>query len=184
MSGSSGRKKFLNPVVLAEATSQIGALSRAEDVKIALVGGFALQLYGSDRLTGDIDFAADERVRALPRGPALSFGGEQTEAPNGVPVDWIIRSDDYAELFSDAVQKAARMKGVPVPVARPEHLAAMKMVAKRARDEADLEFLIASGVADPTKTRRVVKKFLGPYAANEFDRMAEEVMWKASRGRL
>jgi hypothetical protein len=180
----SGRKKFLDPALLAEAVGQVGALAKAEGVRVALIGGFALQLYGSDRLTGDVDFAAEESVRALPRGTALSFGGEQTEAPNGVPVDIVVRHDDYAPLYADAVEKATRVRGVPVLVARPEHLAAMKMVASRVRDDADLEFLIASGTVDPTKARRIIRKYLGPYAADEFDRVVEVVAWKTSRGRV
>ena len=38
------------------------------------------------------------------------------------------------------------------------------------------EFIETFGNLDPDK--------FGPYAANEFDRVAEEVMWKASKGRL
>jgi hypothetical protein len=184
MTSPRDRKKFLDPALLAEAVGQVGALAKAEGVRIVLIGGFALQLFGSDRLTGDVDFAAEERVRSLPRGKALSFGGEQTEAPNGVPVDVVLRSDDYAGLYEEAVTRATRVQGVPVPVARPEHLAAMKMVAGRARDMVDLEFLVASGTADPARARRVIRKHLGPYAADEFDRVVEEIAWKASRGRL
>jgi hypothetical protein len=76
------------------------------------------------------------------------------------------------------------MSGVPVPVVRPEHLVAMKMVAGRARDTADLEFLIGSGTADPVKSRKVVKKFLGLFAAKEFDRLVDEIAWKKSRGEI
>jgi hypothetical protein len=47
-------------------------------VRIALLGGFALQQYGSDRLTGDIDIAAPEVLDGLPAGKALTFGGVQT----------------------------------------------------------------------------------------------------------
>lgn len=184
MSGRSSGKKFLDPALLMEAVEQVGALAKAEGVRVALIGGFALQLYGSNRLTGDVDFAAEERVRALPPGPALSFGGEQTEAPNGVPVDVVIRDDDYAGLYEEAVAKAVRVKGVTVPVVRPEYLAAMKMVAGRGRDATDLEFLIASGTVRPERTRKIVKKHLGPYAAGEFDRIVDEVEWKASRGRV
>jgi hypothetical protein len=184
MTSSRDRKKFFGPTLLAEAVNQVGALAKAEGVRVALIGGFALQLFDSDRATGDVDFAAKERVRALPRGKALSFGGEQTVAPNGVPVHVVLRSDDYAGLYEEALIQATRVQGVQVPVARPEHLAAMKMVARRAKDIADLEFLVASGTADPARARPVIRSHLGPYAADEFDRVVEEIAWKASRGRL
>lgn len=180
---SPSRHRFLSPDLLVEAVGEVAALARREGVRIALIGGFALQLHGSDRLTGDIDIAADARLRALPRGKALSFGGEATQAPNGVPVDWVLRDDDFAPLYDEAVARAVRVRGVPALVARPEHLVAMKMVAGRTRDTADLEFLLGAGVADPSKARTVVKKHLGPYAARELDRLAEEIAWKTSRGR-
>lgn len=181
---SSGPKKFLAPEVLAEAVAQVAELAKRERVSILLIGGFAMQHYGSDRLTGDVDFAATDRLDALPRGPALSFGGEQTHAPNGVPVDLVLRNDEFASLYEEAIARGVKPRGMPVPIVRPEHLAAMKMVAGRSRDTLDLEFLVASHAVAPTKARKVILKHLGPYAAREFDRFVEEVAWKASKGRL
>lgn len=181
---SKGQKKFLDPALLGEAVEQIGALARRERIRVVLIGGFALQLYGSDRLTGDVDFAATERIDALPHGKPLSFGGEQTEAPNGVPVDLVLRDDDYASLYEEAIERAKKMPGIAVPVVCPEHLTAMKMVAGRGRDEADLAFLIVSEIVNPTKARRVIRQHLGPYAAGEFDRLVDEVRWRASRGEV
>lgn len=182
---SSGqKKKFLDPALLGEAVDQVGALARRERVRVVLIGGFALQLYGSDRLTGDVDFAAAQRIDALPRGEPLSFGGEQTHAPNGVPVDLVLRQDDYAGLYEEAIERATKIPGVAVPVVRPEYLAAMKMVAGRGRDEADLAFLIVSEIVNPSKARRVIRQHLGPYAAGEFDQLVDEVRWRASRGEV
>jgi len=183
MTGSS-RRRFLAPEVLGEAVAEIAAIAKHEHVHAALIGGFAMQLYGSDRLTGDIDIAATERLQELPRGKRLSFGGEQTRAPNGVPVDLVLRSDDYAALYDEAIEKAGKLKGVFFPVARPEHLAAMKMVAGRTRDLSDLEFLITSGTVDVRKAKDVIRRHLGVYAAGEFGLLVEEVRWKASRGRV
>jgi hypothetical protein len=182
MTGKS--KRFLDPALLAEALAQVAELAEREGVRIALLGGFALQHYGSDRLTGDIDVVAEERVRGLPPGTALSFGGEQTEAPNGVPVDVVLRDDEYAGLYQEALEHATRVEGMPAPLVRPEHLAAMKMVAARDRDMLDLDFLIASSVVDAKKARAIIKKHLGPYGAQEFDRIVDEVAWKVSRGKV
>lgn len=181
---TSAQKKMLSPEVLEQATAELAGLAKQEGVRIALIGGFALQQYGSQRLTGDVDVVAERRIEALPRGPALSFGGEQTQSPNGVPVDMVLRDDDFASLYDDALARAKRRRGLPVPLVGPEHLAAMKMVAGRGRDMTDLEFLITSGALDRKKARKVIREHLGAYAAKEFERIVEEAEWKASRGRV
>jgi hypothetical protein len=179
----SGRSKFLAPEVLDEAAEQVAEIAEREQVAVALCGGYALQYFGSPRLTGDIDVVADRTISGLPAGPELSFGGEKTTAPNGTPVDLIVRDDDFAELYESALEEAKQPQDVPMPVVSPEYIFAMKMVAGRARDFADIEWLIISGAIDLAKTRRIVMEHLGPYAAQEMDRLVEEAEWKAERGR-
>lgn len=176
--------QFLEPAALGEATSQIESIARRENVKTALAGGFALQHYGSPRLTGDVDVVAECEIEGLPRGKPLSFGGERTKAPNDVPVDVIVRDDDYADLYEDALNSAVKISALPMKIVRPEHLVAMKMVAGRGKDQSDLEFLVLSGLLDLVETRRVIREFLGRYAVREFDQFVEETKWKASRGRV
>lgn len=178
------RKKFVAPELLEEAVDQIDELARQAKVRIALIGGYAMQLYGSDRLTGDVDFIADGPLRSLPPGPPLSFGGEQTQAPNDVPVDWILRVDELAPLYEAALDAARALPGGRVRVATPEYLAIMKMAARRSRDTLDLQFLIASRAIDVVKTRAIAKRHLGLYAGHEFDRIVDETLWKASQGKL
>jgi hypothetical protein len=174
--------KFLSPKKLENALSQIAALARTERVRVVLIGGYALQFYGSDRLTGDVDIAANKPVLALPQGKPLSFGGAQTKAPNGVPVDFVLRSDVYAPLYRAAIGQAHEYRGAPILIATAEFLAAMKMAAGRTKDMADLEFLLSSSVLDVPATRRIVHRYLGPYAVDEFNRLVDEAAWKASRG--
>jgi predicted LPLAT superfamily acyltransferase len=54
-------------------------------------------------------------------------------------------------------------------VASPAYLAAMKMVARRTKDEADLEALIDSGELDLNEARQVVQRLLGDYAADDLE---------------
>jgi hypothetical protein len=180
---SSGRKRFLDPETLEEAASEVSELARDEHVRVALIGGYALQLYGSPRLTGDIDVAAEDEIEALPQGKTLSFGGFQSTAPNGTPVDLVLRDDDYTGLYEEAIRESVRMQDVAMPVARLEHIAAMKMVAGRARDDADLEWIILSGEADLSEARAIIRRHLGPYAAQEWEQLVDETKWRASRGR-
>lgn len=185
MSKSTGntRMEALSQQEIREAIEEISGMAKAAQVTIALIGGCALQLYGSTRFTADIDFAADNLLDDLPRGTALSFGGEQTQASNGVTVDLIIRDDRWAPLYEAAIETAKRVPGTKAPVARPEYLLAMKMQARRPKDEADIDFLLRSGVVNMKRAKKIVEEYLGGYAEEELEALADEIAWKESRGK-
>ena len=174
-----------SPEVLREAIEQIAAIAKEEGVKVILVGGFAMHLYGSDRLTGDVDFASAELMASVTRSgrqfEPLSFGGYATHAPNGVPVDMIVRDDDYTDLYLEAIRYAVKVDGVPIPVVSPEYLAAMKMASARDKDFIDLGFLLQKEKVNVKQARSIVRKHLGAYAAQEFDGMVEEAEWMRTR---
>lgn len=178
---TSDHKRLLDPTTLVNAAAEIAAVAEREGIRVVLIGGLALQHYGSDRLTGDVDFAAEAILSALPGGPALSFGGVQTETSEGVPVDLVVRDDDYRALYEEAIVNAVRVEDLATPIVTPEYLAAMKMAAARDRDEIDLQFLLRNRVVDIPKARKIVHRHLGPFAAQEFDRVVEEVEWKRHR---
>lgn len=172
-------KPPLDPRLVTETVDLVVRVAAQESVSVALVGGLAMQLYGSDRFTADVDFVADNYVSAL-NGTELSFGGTRTTLPNGVKVDLIVRSDEYESLYLAAVSEADDLEGGGA-VVKPEYLAAMKMVAGRPKDEFDLEFLVASGLLDLDLMRRILREHLGKYAVKDFNRVLEEVAWKTSR---
>jgi hypothetical protein len=178
---SGSRKPFLSPEALERAVSEV--LDRASrstgPVRAALVGGFALQLLGSDRLTGDVDVVADGPIEGLAPGKALSFGGYESETREGVPVDVIVRNDEFRGLYEEALSAAEMKDGLSV--VRPEYLVAMKMVAGRDRDALDLRFLLTHPHVDPGRTKDIVRRHLGPYAARELDVLRAEAEWRASR---
>lgn len=175
------KKRFLSPEILEEAAIEIAVISKEEGVRAALIGGYALQLYGSSRLTGDLDVVSERAIDALPEGKSLSFGGYQTNTPNGVPVDVVLRNDDYAGLYENALFAAVNIPESQLPVVQLEYIAAMKMVAGRARDEADLEWMITSDSIDLPRTKIIIRRHLGPYAVQEFNRIVEQSRWRASR---
>jgi len=163
------RKKFYSTEMLEEAVEQIADIAADDGILVALIGGFAMQLYGSDRMTGDIDVIADDAFESLPRGTPLAIGGEQTTAPNGVPVDIVERTDEEARaLYDDALGHAIEIEGIAMRVVLPEYLAVLKIEAGRRKDELDLHFLIADEVIDLEKTARIIQKHLGRYAVREF----------------
>ena len=170
----SKRYKYVSPELLDEAIDEVVRVARAEKVRVALLGGCAMQFYGSDRLTGDLDFVAEDLLDALPRGRALSFGGRQTKASNGVEVDLIIREDQWQKLYEGALKTAQRMEGTPALVVRPEYMLAIKIAAGRDKDLFDTDYLLKSGEIDPTAALKVADKFLGDDDAQDVESMLLE----------
>jgi hypothetical protein len=183
MADSTTRKVMLDPAVLERAVCEVFCKAVQEGAHIALIGGYALQKLGSSRLTGDIDFVVDGNMETMPDLGKLSFGGVKSVTSEGVPVDLVVRDDDYALLYDDALTDARRcaQQGA-LPVVRAEYLAAMKMAANRPRDMADLEFLIAEDIiVSLPEARRLIKQHLGAYAAQEFDQIVVVAKWRKGR---
>jgi hypothetical protein len=174
-----------SPERLDEAVGQVTELAEREGIRVALCGGLALQSYGSPRLTKDVDMVADRVLQALPEQRPLSFGGSQVSAPNGVPVDLIVRDDDFRQLYEHALDEAINRPSVPCLVVRAEYLAAMKLAVRRPWDVGDLHWLItAKGILDRDLARRIVRKYVGgQFAVQEFDREVEEAEFEAERER-
>jgi hypothetical protein len=189
MTGSNAQRP-LAPQLLQEASALIGDIADRQRTRVALVGGFALQYFGSTRLTGDIDVVAAGPLQELEPTRTLKFGGQKATvvaAGNAsigknvsVPVDVIVRDDDFADLYEAALDHTVD-KGAPLLIIEPEYIAAMKLVAGRRKDEDDLTFLITSNVIDIGKTERIVRKHLGAYALREFRSFVDEAKWRASR---
>lgn len=182
------KQKFLNASDINRAIDEV----KQSGVRAALAGGAAMQIYGSDRLTLDVDFITpsghSELSMLSPPGFALleelSFGGWKTKSPSGISVDFIVRTDDYWQLYDQAFFESVELseEGVTVRCVRPEHLAAMKMAAGRTKDEEDLRFLIRNNLDLPA-TRRIIQRTMGTYAAEDFDSYVDEVAWKTSQGK-
>ena len=179
---TSGKKtRFLDASEIERGIEEVAELAKTQRVRVALIGGAALQLHGSDRLTKDIDFAADAEVGGIEVIGSLDFGGVEGRTHSGVPVDLVVRDDDYRQLYEEALDHSVCVEDLPLPVVTPEYLIAMKMVAGRGKDEVDLEFLVAESGADLAKAREIIKRHLGPYAADEFDCLVDESEWRRSR---
>jgi hypothetical protein len=171
--------RFLSTKELAEAARQI---AENTTVPMAIAGGYAMQIYGSDRLTTDLDLVAARMPGKLPKLRPLTFGGYATRAPDGVPVDVIVRDDEFARLYRDALRVARRVRGAPIPVVPLGHLIAMKMLAARPKDDLDLDFILPRMTkSELAEARRTVVRHLGAYAGRELDDRIAEAVWRASR---
>ena len=175
------RRQFLDPASIDEAIAEVAALAERSGVRVALIGGVAMGLLGSDRMTSDVDFVCSALPDHVQIRRALSFGGVAASTSKGHPVDLVVRNDVYAALYEEALESASNEPGLPVKVVRPEYLAAMKMAAGRDKDEADLKTLIRSGKVTFEGMAAVVQRHLGVYAVRELESLIAEVAWLASR---
>jgi predicted nucleotidyltransferase len=180
----SGAKKvrFLKGDEIEEAVREVASMVKGTDDRPVLVGGAAMQLYGSDRLTKDVDFMARKIPPGMRVERKLSFGGAGGRTPGGIPICIIIRDDDYRKLYEESRRKAADV-GLPLKVVAPEYLAAIKLAAGRAKDEEDLKKLLGGKAIKMRVAREIVKRILGAYAADDFDSYVREVEWLRERDR-
>lgn len=143
---------------MAKTVKALVKLADKNKIRVALCGGFAMHLYGSDRMTVDIDFLADAELPMPSEGP-LSFGGVKYSRGK-TPVDWIIRQDDQTFVYQKAL--AERIKKDGYPVLSPEWLAIIKLLAGRTKDQFDLLFLLRQpGLVNRAKVKLIVKVLFG-----------------------
>lgn len=176
--------KFLDPARVNAALAEVATVTRKDGVRVALLGGVALQLYGSDRFTTDLDVVASgypDPNGPLPTKGVLTFGGVQSEASNGVPVDLIIRDDERAELYDAALENAKPVAGVPIPVVTLPYLGAMKLASGRAKDIQDLEFILRSNPKIYNQIKKLVRKYLGEFEVEELESIKNTIDWKEGK---
>ena len=182
----SPEKKFLSPEVLARTTAMVLELSGDQGIDIAIAGGYAMQFYGSSRLTGDVDVIADsepDEDPRLKRTKPLTFGGRQYVTPDGVEVDFIVRADAFAPLYQEALNHRVLTED-GIPVITPEYLAVVKFVAGRSKDHDDLMYLLqAESLVDRGAALDIVRRLLGAFAAEEFQSFIDEADWRFERDR-
>lgn len=159
---SSSSKKFLSSAEITKVVTSAFKQAAKDKAKAALCGGFAMQLYGSDRMTKDIDFLADAPLSWKTHG-TLSFGGLKYDL-KGVPVDWILRDDEQSFLYQAALEDRTKSPE-GFWVLRPEWLAIIKLLARRGKDGLDLLFLLRTpGLVDRSKVKKHIKALFGPAA--------------------
>jgi hypothetical protein len=127
-----------------EATLKIGEIAKSENIRWALVGGLAMHLYGSDRLTKDVDIIAENLLNISKILGYLKQGGVRYEiatSNNKVSVDWIIRNDEAKKYYEQALKDAVLLEGIPI--ISPEWLVILKYIAGRFKDQEDAVFLLS-----------------------------------------
>jgi hypothetical protein len=114
----------------------------AEGIRYALIGGLAMQAWGRSRFTKDADIAVDRDASERVIEHAESIGYETIHLSEGYsnhlhPTGRLGRLDFmYVDrptgdkLFSRATRKVV-VNDIAMPVAAPEHLAMMKVIAMK-----------------------------------------------------
>ncbi len=146
-----------------EAALKIGEIAKAENVNWALVGGLAMHLYGSDRLTKDVDIIAESLLNITEILGHLKQGGVRYEiatSKHKVSVDWIIRGDEAKKYYDQALKDAVSFEGIPI--ISPEWLVILKYIAGRFKDQEDAVFLISrKNLVNRNKIKDLIVKISG-----------------------
>jgi hypothetical protein len=135
-----------------------GELFEADGLGHVLIGGQAVNIWLSPRVTGDYDFtvtadrAAIEKVEADLRARGFDYiRRDDALEPSGpdfirmtdgkkVIVDLQPAKTDYQELV---IERAVPLFGGTVRLATPEDLIVLKLIANRSKDQYDLSRLVS-----------------------------------------
>ena len=146
-----------------EATIKLSEIAKKNGVSWALVGGLAMHLYGSDRLTKDVDVIADNLLNIEKVLGHLKQGGVRYEVEtsnNKVSVDWIIRNDEAKKYYDQALNEAVLLEGIPIIL--PEWLVILKYIAGRFKDQEDAIFLLSrKDLVNRNKVKDLIVKISG-----------------------
>jgi len=143
-----------------EAAQKVGELAAQEEIEWALAGGLAMHLYGSQRLTKDVNIIASQDLSLTPKH-RLSFGGSGYTLQVGkyeIPIDWIVRNDGYERFYQAALKEAVKLPN-GLRIVTPEWLVILKFNAGRQKDLDDIVFLLKQEklVDRPMVKRKVVE---------------------------
>lgn len=135
----------------------------AQEVRYALIGGFALHVAGFTRATKDIDFLVESEDMDKVKGIMKQLGYELTHespeflnywhpmAPLGC-VDYLHARRIYTRKMLSRAQKHKILENFEVPVLIPEDIIGLKVQSmvndpkRRSLDMADIEFLLSENL--------------------------------------
>ena len=138
---------------------------RNAGVSHALIGGFAMAIYGHHRATVDVDFLADgakkELIKAtlLKMGFNLKFESSEVLQFDGVGLLDILLANRPVSL--EMLKEAKQNSQIGVYVLRPEDIIGLKIQAykndstRMLKDQADIQMLLGS----PTIDLKLVKRY-------------------------
>lgn len=172
---TSEEKRFLSVDEINWAIiATLEAGSRHSDFRIAILGGVAMQIYGYSKRTTDVDFVVNETLEG--RSPfridkPLGFGGLAYTLEGGIPVDLIVRDDEYKLLYHEALDRAIEQAGVPVVTS--EYLAAIKFIANRDKDIEAVRWLLKDpGKINSIAVGDILRRTCGQFAQEQWTKLS------------
>ncbi len=175
----SKKGRFISPEQIDRMIDLMKEVSAREGITSILIGGVAMQSYGSPRLTKDIDFAVDSEI-PKPEGftflGPINFGGSAFIAPDGAKMDVILRNDEYKNLYDEALQHLVVTED-GIPIASPDYLAAMEFAANDPKHTLDLKWLIKQPrLLDLQQVKNIIYRHIGQkFGVETFDRLVDQV---------
>jgi len=168
-------KRPLTPEEIDEGISAfLQTASNNRDLRFALVGGVALQAFGYNKGTTDVDFIiTDLPVNSYPLkvGVPLSFGGSSYFLNKDIMVDLIVRRDGYAALYQEALDLAVDQAGLPVVTL--EYLTAIKFLASRDKDLKAVKWILSEpGRVNSVWIGMLLQRHLGQYTMESWTRFS------------
>lgn len=143
-----------------EAAQQVGQLAAQQEIEWALAGGLAMHLYGSPRLTKDVDIIASRDLSLMPKHRLNFWGSSYTQQVGkyAVQIDWIVRNDGYQKYYRAALKDAIKLSN-GMRLVTPEWLVILKFKAGRQKDLDDIVFLLKQQklVDRPTVKQKVLE---------------------------
>lgn len=143
-----------------EAVQQVAQLAAQEEIEWAVAGGLAMHIYGSPRLTKDVDIIASQHLSLTPHHRLTFGGGSYTLqiSKYAVQVDWIVRNDGYQKYYQAALKEAVILPN-GLRVVLPAWLVILKLNAGRQKDFDDIVFLLKQPklVERPAVKQKVVE---------------------------
>jgi predicted nucleotidyltransferase len=188
----------VSAIDLTNATEQAVVLSGALEQPTVVAGALAMAAHGYRRETSDVDIvlavvvgdSSGDALESVAQEMGLTlrakhgFGGYDLRA-GAVRIDVLTLDRDVPALVPEAVKEAVDsdrrtvLFGHDVFVVSLGHLIAMKLVAERKKDIADIVELIkvrleaGQWADDRAEVKEVVKRHLGWYAARKVDDLVD-----------
>jgi hypothetical protein len=163
-------------VEFAKVLGEVTRFLEERGYQYGLAGAFALHAYGLMRATADLDFVVEDRAQEDLLRFLDGLGYERLHVSNGYShhvhplaslgrLDFIYVDTRTAELMFGAARHVAVLPGKQVPVPKPEHLAAMKVLAMKndstraLQERADIQFLLGLPGVDEDEIRRYFERY-------------------------